>query len=263
MKYEIIDFHTHPFTFPEGNISAHREYIDVTTENTPEYLNKVGISKIVGSAVTKRDPDLSLAENMVKSNDETLKLAEYYGGFLVPGFHVHPACVKESCLEIERMSQKGVKYIGEIVPHGEWCDFSRKEYDEILDTALTFNMIVNLHSTDTDNIEELVKKHPKNIIVAAHPGEKERFLKHLERMKLSENFYLDLSGTGIFRLGLINRGIKEFGAERFLFGTDFPVCTPSMYVGGIAYDPSISENDKELILSKNAKRLFKECGIDI
>ena len=82
-------------------------------------------------------------------------------------------------------------------------------------------------------------------------------------MKLSENFYLDLSGTGIFRLGLINRGIKEFGAERFLFGTDFPVCTPSMYVGGIAFDPSISENDKELILSKNAKRLFKECGVNI
>ena len=98
MKYKIIDFHTHPFTFPKGNISAHREYIDITPENTPEYLNKVGISKIVGSAVTKRDANLSLAENMVKSNDETLKLAEFYGGFLVPGIRVHPACVKESCL---------------------------------------------------------------------------------------------------------------------------------------------------------------------
>lgn len=263
MKYEIIDFHTHPFTFHEGNISGYRDYIDLTVENTPQYLKEVGISKIVGSAVSKRDTNFSLAENMLKSNNATIELAEKYEGFLIPGFQVHPACVKESCLEIERMYNKGLRYIGEIVPHGEWCDFSRKEYDEILDTALQYNMMVNLHSTDTDNMEELVKKHPKNIIIAAHPGEKERFLKQLERMRLSENFYLDLSGTGLFRLGVINRGIKEFGAERFLFGTDFPVCSPAMYVGGVAYEPLFTEEEKKLILSENARRLFKECGIEI
>ena len=263
MAYDIIDFHTHPFTFPEGNISQHRDYIDLTTENTPDYLRKVGINHIVGSAGCRRIEGESIAEHIKRSNDATMQLAESYGGFLIPGLHVHPACVKESCLEIERMSKLGVRYIGEIVPHGEWSDFSRKEYGEILDVALAYNMMVNLHSTDTDNIEELVKKHPKNIIVAAHPGEKERFMKHLERMKLSENFYLDLSGTGIFRLGVLNRGIARFGAERFLFGTDYPVCAPSMYVGGVAYDPLIKEEDKELILNKNARRLFKECGAEI
>ena len=263
MAYEIIDFHTHPFTYHEGNISSYRDYIDISCDSTPEYLRKVGITKIVGSAVSKRDENLSLAENMVRSNNATLELAEKYEGFLIPGFQVHPAFVKESCMEIERMSKLGVKYIGEIVPHGEWCDYSRKEYDEILDTALQFNMMVNLHSTDTDNMEELVKKHPKNIIIAAHPGEKGRFLKQLERMRLSENFYLDLSGTGLFRLGVINRGIKEFGAERFLFGTDFPVCSPAMYVGGVAYEPLFTEEEKKLILSENARRLFRECGVEI
>lgn len=36
---------------------------------------------------------------------------------------------------------------------------------EILDTSLRFNMMVNLHSTDTDNMEELVKRKLSYLIV--------------------------------------------------------------------------------------------------
>ena len=76
------------------------------------------------------------------------------------------------------------------------------------------------------------------------------------RMKMSENYYLDISGTGVFRHGLIRHALDDFGKERILFGTDFPVCNPSVYLGAVLMDISISDTEREYILNKNAKRLL-------
>ena len=75
-------------------------------------------------------------------------------------------------------------------------------------------------------------------------------------MKMSENYYLDLSGTGLFRHGMLRRGIDECGVERFLFGSDFPTCNPAMFIGGVALDSLITEDEKTMILAENAKRLL-------
>ena len=188
-----------------------------------------------------------------------LKLQEMYGDFYIPGFAVHPSFVKESCEEIERMSSLGVNLIGELVPymHG-WGSYYSKEFSEILDVAENHNMVVNLHGSCCDNeIDMLVKEHPNLIVVAAHPGELPSFNRHLERMKMSKNYYLDLSGTGLFRHGMLRHGIDMFGAERFLFGSDYPTCNPGMFIGGVALDFTLTNEEKELIFSGNAKRLLK------
>ena len=188
-------------------------------------------------------------------------LQKQYGGFYVPGFHVHPDYVKESCGEIERMHSLGIRLMGELVPymHG-WSDYSCKAFDEILDVATEYGMVVNFHTmADQDQMDEMVRKHPKTVFVAAHPREYPDYMRHLNRMKISENYYLDLSGTGLFRHGMLRHGIDEFGAERFLFGSDYPTCNPAMFLGGVILDTSISEEEKRLILAGNAKRLL---GLD-
>ncbi|MEM2927324.1 MAG: amidohydrolase family protein, partial [Candidatus Bathyarchaeia archaeon] len=55
---------------------------------------------------------------------------------------------------------------------------------------------------------------------------------------------------------LLERAIKEFGADRVLFGTDGPHDLLPAYVVRIE-DLSISDSEKELILGKNAAKLFK------
>jgi Tat protein secretion system quality control protein TatD with DNase activity len=69
-------------------------------------------------------------------------------------------------------------------------------------------------------------------------------MRHIARAKMSENYYLDLSGTGLFRHGMLNRAVKEMGADHILFGTDYPICTPGMFVGGVLYDPFLSDEEK-------------------
>ena len=51
MDYEIIDFHTHPFLDSEYNICGHKEYLNLTKEDTPRLLKNLGVTKICGSAL--------------------------------------------------------------------------------------------------------------------------------------------------------------------------------------------------------------------
>lgn len=116
-------------------------------------------------------------------------------------------------------------------------------------------MVISYHSTDEDDAYCMIERHPKLTFVAAHPGEKSRMDKHLERMKQYENLFLDLSGTGLARLGVLAYGVRMAGADRFLFGTDYPINNPAMYVHGVLYE-SISEAERELICYKNAERIL-------
>lgn len=261
-QFEIIDFHTHPFDDCATNICNYKQYLDMPPENIVEYLKSLGISKICGSVLCRNIENVVHYDNvwdmLVDSNQRALKLHQQYDGFYIPGFHVHPDYVKESCDEIEKMHKLGFRLIGELVPYThEWSDYSCKEFDEILDVATQYDMIVNMHTMDNDQMDEMVRKHPKTTFVAAHPGEYTNAERHLERMKMSKNYYLDLSGTGLFRHGMLRHGINSFGAERFIFGSDYPTCSPAMFIGAVALDTQISDEDKALIFSGNAKRLLK------
>ena len=258
-NFEIIDFHTHPFIKPESNICQYKNYCqDISAEKSMQDLVDLGISKICGSVVLPFDKTNVLWDDVKNLNDIAMELKEIYGDFYIPGMQVHPSFIKESCEEIERLHKKGVKLIGEVVPyfHG-WAEYGSPEFSEILDTAEQYNMILNIHTMDEEGINTLLKNHPKLVVVAAHPGEKPIFERHLERMKLHENYYLDLSGTGMFRHAALRNAIDTVGVERFLYGSDYPVCNPGMLLGGVLLDYTLTDEEKEYILAKNAKRLLE------
>ena len=260
MSFEIIDFHTHPFIERENNICNHIDNCDMSAENTRRLFDSLGVSKICGSVVYGHHPDdKSVWDKVKRNNDTALKLREMYGDFYIPGFHIHPDFIEESIEEIHRMHSLGVNLIGEIVPYiDQWNNYARSELSLILDEAEKYGMVVSMHSVEEeeDEMDELVRNHKDLTIVAAHPGEYHAFMRHLERMKISENYYLDLSGYGMFRHGMLRYGIDKFGAERFVFGSDYPTCNPGMYIGGVLLDPLITDTEKEKIFSLNAKRIL-------
>ena len=259
MGFEIIDFHTHPFFDNKNNICSYKDSYEMNAKSTLEEFKKLGVSKICGSVIdteayTKDENYWKIVKN---NNDTALKLKEFYGDFYIPGFHVHPSYMEESLNEIKRMSKIGVKLIGELVPYVDgWDNYSSDEFSVLLDEAGKHNMIVNFHSQGEDEMDEMVKKHKDIIFVAAHPGEYKEFMRHIERMKMSENYYLDLSGYGIFRYGMLRRAIDTFGIDRILFGSDYPTCNPGMYIGGVLFDRLITDSEREKIFSLNAKKLL-------
>lgn len=254
---EIIDFHTHPFLDNESNICGHKKYLNITTEGTVDYLKGMGITKICGSVITIGETDKKGFDKIKCDNDKALKLKEIYGDFYVPGFHIHPKYVKESMEEIERMHKLGVNLIGELVPYiSGWSGYAADGLSELLDLAEEYSMVVSFHSLDEESMNKMVSEHKNLTFIAAHPGEYTEFMGHLERMKMSENYHLDLSGTGLFRHGMLRHGIDECGVERFVFGSDYPTCNPAMFIGGIFNDSLITDSEKEAIFSGNIKRIL-------
>ena len=260
MSFEIIDFHTHPFITEDNNICNHKHLCGMSADNTYEVFEKLGVSKICGTVICgdKREGETAW-DRIRRNNDTALKLRDYYkDGFYIPGFHVHPDFIDESIAEIRKMKSLGVNLIGELVPYIDgWSDYSCEGFSVILEEAAKHNMVVNIHSSGEDEMDKMVKAHKDVVFVAAHPGEYDKLMRHLDRMKMSENYYIDLSGTGLFRYGMLKRVVDTFGADRVLFGSDFPTCTPGMFLGGVLYDDLITDEEKEKIFSLNAKRLLK------
>ena len=259
----VIDFHTHPYLREEENMGVYLEDFYLPTEEVREDVGKAGISLICGSVLNtfKRGP-VSSFDEIRTLNRDALKLKKIYGDFYLPGFHVHPGYLQDSLEEVAFMHKAGVKLVGELVPylHG-WAasghDYSSEALREILHLAGEYGMVVSFHTMPEwpKETEAMVRNNPDVTFVAAHPGQREDFLLHVERMEKYPNLYLDLSGTGLFRYGLLASAVKKVGSQRLLFGTDYPICNPRMYVQAVLGE-HISQQDKENILFRNAGRIL-------
>ena len=82
MSYEIVDFHMHPFNDEATNICSHKEYCNMSAENTVSYMKGLGISKICGSVICR-----NIEENVIYANEweliadgnrRALALKEYF-----------------------------------------------------------------------------------------------------------------------------------------------------------------------------------------
>lgn len=252
---QIIDFHTHPFRSPAHCLNFYPEMAANDLTGLQRQLTGAGITHICGS-VLKQGGTVSSFAQIQALNREALAIREALGDFYTPGFHIHPAWPKESIAEIEAMQARGIRLIGELVPYmHSWGDFDSKNWMEIMDAADHYGMICSYHTPFAYDMEEMLTAHPHVTFVAAHPGDKERVPEHIALLGRHENLCLDLSGTGLFRFGLLRHLIAELGSDRILFGTDYPICNPRMYVQAVLGE-DISPEDKENVLWKNAQRLL-------
>ena len=255
--FEIIDFHTHPFTV-NNNICAYRADFEMKEEDMLPTLRSVGISAMCGSVIQMEDRNnyATPFEKIKAANRTALALAERLDGFYIPGFHINPDFIEESIAEVEFMAERGVRLVGELVPYHEGYEtYDHKGLHPIIEAAEKHSMVVNFHTQNPDTIDAMVSAHPNVKFVAAHPGEQPTLLGHVERMMKYDNLYLDLSGTGLFRWHSLRYLVKKVGSERIIFGTDYPTCNPGVYVGGVLAEP-LSDRDFENIFSLNAKKLL-------
>lgn len=252
---QIIDFHTHPFIFGDDNIKRYKDTADSLDAVIWEDKLRAGINIICGAVIHVTEK--TSLENMLVSNAHAIQLAKEHPDEYVPGILINPNFIAESCAEIDKARAAGTYLIGESNPRRmDFKAYSEPACIEILEYGAKFGMIACCHSTTEEERDALCKALPHMPIVYAHPGERERIEMHIERMRKNENAYLDLSGTGLFRYGMLRYLIDKVGKDRILFGTDYPICNPAMYVHGVLYE-KLTDDEYEAIFYKNAKRLLK------
>lgn len=253
----ILDFHVHPFRDASHCLNFYPERDAFHPAQLRQELEGAGITHICGSVLRWEAP--KTFSDLQALNREALALKDILGDFYTPGFHIHPAYVAESCEEVEAMHRQGVGLMGELVPylHG-WGTFREQNLFRILEAASPYGMVCCYHTPWAFSMEGILSAFPGITFVAAHPGDRERVAEHIALMKKHENLYLDLSGTGLFRLGVLKHLICQVGAERILFGTDYPICNPRMYVQAV-YGEDITDADREKIFHENANRILKNA----
>jgi predicted TIM-barrel fold metal-dependent hydrolase len=251
----VIDFHMHPFLTLNENICQYptgpKSVDDVIAD-----MKRAGISGFCGSVVNKEFHSSGF-QSVRELNDHALRLRELFGKAYIPGAHVHPSYVNDSCEELVRMKALGVVLVGELVPYMMgWSDYSDRSFFCILEQAQAFAMAVNFHSMDFMAMEKMVMAFPQIAFIAAHPREYDDYMQHLALMKKYENYHLDISGSGLFRYGMLRHGINQCGKSRFLFGTDYPICNPLMNLQGVLYE-KLTSGELDAVLYENAERILR------
>lgn len=253
MDYEIIDAHLHPFLHTTCCINQYQAV--QTVEEFVTHLRQQGISLCAGSIIRKlAGDDFTPVREL---NQDALEFRKRYPGFYLPGIHVHSQFPEESCQELERLHAQAVRLIGELVPYYMgWEAYAVSRMNPVWDLASQLGYVVSIHPSTLEDIEQLLTDFPQLKVLIAHPGERADYLNKLELLKRHPNAFLDICGTGLFRHGMLEYGVKEIGVDRFLFGSDFPVCSAAMQIGGVPGE-NLTSKQREAIFADNAKRLFE------
>lgn len=254
---EIIDCHYHP----EVDAATHNAWYEPlrSVEEQIATLRRAGIARACGAPVRRLQPDSFAPIRAL--NDMALALRDRFPEFCLPGIHVHPRFPQESCAELDRCcGGEGVRWVGELVGYmmGYGEEFASPDALTVLGHAGRRGAVVNFHCNDLEVIERLCRALPGTTLVLAHPGGSapEQFRARLALVARYPNLHMDISGSGVDRYGILRRGIDAAGADKFLFGTDYPFNNPAVYVQGVRFE-RLTDEERAAIFSRNFRRLVR------
>ncbi len=127
--------------------------------------------------------------------------------------------------------------------------------------------VVLTHSGDENSppegFMEMANAHPEVTLILAHHGctaddEPSHQVRAIQ-MSRHGNVYTDTSSAQNIMPNLLEWGVTEIGADRFLFGTDSPLYFVPMQRARIDC-AELSDEQKRLILRDNAVKLFQLTG---
>jgi len=276
----IIDFHTHVFA-PQIKKNRNR-YIDndpcfallysdkkaelATTEELIDSMDRAGIdvSVIVNIGWTTH-------EFCVETNDYILESVARYPQRLIGFCTVQPQSIGAAIAEIERCARGGARGIGEMRPDMQLLDLTDEEIiPPFVEVLKKHNLILLTHASEPvghhypgkgiitpDMLYPFITRYPDLPVVCSHWGGGLPFYALMPEVKQAlKNVYFDTAASPLLYSPQIYNQVSQLvGADRILFGSDYPLLTPTRLLQEMN-STDLSEEAKSLILSGNAKRLL-------
>lgn len=258
---EIYDFHAHiyPNKIKEKAVRSLEDGYDIevkcdgSAEDLLEAGRKAGISRFVTLAVALSPLHVESINNFI------LEEQKEHPEFIAFG-SVHPDH-PDSCGEIDRIKKLGIKGI-KLHPDSQRFKLDAREMFPVYDLMSQYGLPLLVHCGDyrydfdnPERVARIIDEFPKLTVVAAHFGGWLLFDRAIDALK-NRNCYLDCSSSIMYtgkRRGL--ELIREYGAERMVFGSDYPVWNPAEELETL-WSLGLSERELELIFSKNAKSIL-------
>jgi len=278
----IIDFHTH--IFPSRIKQEREKYIDTDPifKNLYSQKNsKIATADELIESMDKDGVDISVVLNIgwttqemcVETNDYILESINRYPRRLTGFCTVQPHSGQKALDEIERCVKGGIKGVGEMRPDTQLFSTFDKEMAQFFEVINKHNLILLTHASEPvghqypgkgtvtpELLYPFITVNPASTIVCAHWGGGLPFYALMPEVKEAmSNVYFDTAASPyLYNPQIYNEVIRLVGADKILFGSDYPLLPQSRYLKEIA-SLDLPEEVKNLILSVNACRLL---GID-
>lgn len=231
-------------------------------EDFVKYLDSAGINKGI---INSQRSYGAKPEEFIAGNREVARFVEKYKGRFLGASVVNPMYIDEALKELEYCrNQLGFVWAGELCNYMVPYEYSVKEFEALVGQVTKLRMILALH-TEHGEMELIADKFPDAVIAFAHFGddhEYEDIFKRIDIVAKNPNYYLDTSGYGHDRVGVLEYAVKTIGPDRVLFGSDFSINDPSTVIARIRHS-FLNDEQKQKILSGNMKSLLGKFGVDI
>jgi predicted TIM-barrel fold metal-dependent hydrolase len=276
----IIDFHTH--VLPPRIRNNRRHYAEADPGFAAIYADekaKIATAEELIDSMDRDGVDVSVIANYgwsthrmcLETNDYIMESIAKYPKRLI-GFGTAPSYTGEDAIaEIERCVRGGMKGIGELRPDTQNQDFTNKPLMAPFAAALKkHQMLLLTHasepvghtyagkgSTTPAMLYRFITNFPDLTIICAHWGGGLPFYALMPEVKEAlKNIYFDTAASPFLYQPRIYHQVSQLiGAERILFGSDYPLLAQRRLIKEINAS-DLPEEDKELILAGNARRLL-------
>jgi len=277
----IIDFHTH--IFPPQVKKKRSQYIDRDPCFALLYAKKeakIATAKELIESMDKAGIDVSVVVNLgwmthelcAETNDYILESIARYPKRLIGFCTVQPQSVEAAIGEIERCVESGARGIGELRPDIQLLDLEDESIVSPLVAVMKKHRLILLtHASEPaghdypgkgimtpDVLYPFISGHPEVTIVCAHWGGGLPFYALMPEVKKAlHNVYFDTAASPFLYQPRIYSLVSELvGADKILFGSDYPLMPQARLIQEIN-SAALAEEEKNLILSGNARRLLK------
>ena len=257
---EIIDFHAHiyPDKIAEKASRATGDFYDIAPAHSGTSKELLSSGKAAGTSRFVLLPVETTPDQVSHINgfiaDEVSAHGEFFGfGTL----HPDSENILEETEHIISLGLKGLK----LHPDTQQFNTDDKRLFEVFDYIQgRIPLLVHCGDKRFDfshprRLKNVIDNFPHLQVIAAHLGGWSLFDEAFELLK-DENCYLDISSTMMFLpRDQVERYIRGYGADRILFGTDFPLWSPEQEVASFKR-LNLSSDEFERIAYKNALEIL-------
>jgi predicted TIM-barrel fold metal-dependent hydrolase len=276
----VIDIHTH--IFPPEVRDARDEFLSrdatfrelyanpkariATADELLASMDAAGIDKSAALGFAWAD-----AELCVRHNEYLLEAAAQSGGRILPFCTIQPSA-KGARDELKRCAVAGARGLGELRPQSQGYSLIDSEEADLLAWAADgYDLPLLFHATEPvghvypgkaglplDQLGRFVNDFPGATVIAAHWGAGLPFYALMPEVKSSLHMtYFDTAATGFLYTPDVYRACIELvGAERILFGSDFPL-VPQAHALDLMRNAPMGDEARTLLEGENARRLLR------
>lgn len=263
LPYRIFDAHTHtyPEAIAEKAVISLGHFYDFPVQGKGTFADLAESGKAVGYGGFLLFCVATNAHQVPRVNDSIAALTAHAreSGFVTIGLAGMHQAFADPLTELERCMDMGLRGV-KLHPDIQGVDVDDPVFHPLYDRMQEANQLLYLHAGDNrpqyrfsspDKIARIARMFPRLRIVAAHLGGYRAWGEAQCLFALDNVFYDCSSALWAMDAAQGAKIIRQCGQGRVMYGSDYPVLTPSQHLQLFLTLP-LSEKEREDILWNNA-----------